>query len=184
MKPKDTFSMRSLNLIVFFAKCVDATIRALSKIAFVAVCFICLIVLANVGGRYFFRSPFMGTIEIVELVMVIVVSVAVPFAALRDRHIRVDLIISRLPKRLKVAVLTLGLLLSTAIFGLVTYQCAVVALSYLVKTEQVTHVLSIPYVPFRFMLAVGMLLLTLELLKHAVNTILGQETGRDVKSDD
>jgi len=121
----------------------------------------------------------MGTIEIVELVMVIIVSIAVPFTALQGRHIRVDLLTSRLPKRFKGAVLTLGLLLSTSIFGLVTYQCIVVALSYLVKTGQVTHVLSIPYVPFRFMLAVGMLLLTLELLKQAINTISGQEVRRD-----
>jgi TRAP-type C4-dicarboxylate transport system permease small subunit len=176
--------MRSHNLIVFLAKCIDAIIRAFSKIAFVGVCFTCLVVLLNVAGRYFFKSPFMGTIEIVELGMVIIVSFAVPFTALQGRHIRVDLLVSHLPKRLQGGVLTLGLLLSASIFGLVTYQCIVVALSYFVKTGEVTNVLSIPYVPFRFMLAVGMFLLTLELLKQAIDTVSNQEVRRDVKKDD
>lgn len=176
--------MRSQSLAVFLAHCIDAIIRASGKIAFVAVCFICLVVLSNVAGRYLFRSPFMGTIEIVELVMVIIVSAAVPFAALRGRHIRVDLLVSRLPKRVKRAVLALGLLLSTSIFGLVSYQCIIVAHSYLARTGEVTHVLSIPYVPFRFILAAGMLLLTLELLKQAIDTISNPEVRGNVKRDE
>ncbi len=175
--------MRPPKLASFLASCIGAVIKALSKVALGGICFICLVVIVNVAGRYFFRSPFLGTIEIVELGMVIIVSISVPFAALQGRHIRVDLLVSRLPKRFKGAVLSFGLLLSTAITALVTYQCIVVALSYIAKTGQVTHVLSIPYGPFRLMLAVGMLLLTLELLKHALGSAPEQEMRRDVRGD-
>ena len=56
----------------------DVVTSTLGWVACAALYAIILIVIINVVGRYFFNQPILGTVEIVELVIVIFAFLAVP----------------------------------------------------------------------------------------------------------
>lgn len=73
-----------------------------------------LLIVIDVGGRYFFNSPLLGGVEISKVVLAWIFFLSLSYGLIRGAHIRVELITSRLPPRLRfildiiVSVMSLG----------------------------------------------------------------------------
>ena len=65
----------------------------------------------DVIGRYFFNQPLVGTVEVTELLMGLIVYLGVGYTTLLRGHIRVDILITHLPPRPQalLELLTLGI---------------------------------------------------------------------------
>lgn len=86
-------------------------------IAALAVLAMCLLITGAVFVRYFFGIPVVWVPEIVGYLMVLLVFLALGDTMLAGSHIRIDLFVSRIPKRLRDMLELFTLTLSTGVAG-------------------------------------------------------------------
>ena len=110
--------------------------------------------------RYWFGKSINGTVEITELMMVIVVFSSTAYTQWQKSHVTMDILTSKLtePRRALLAVATT--LWSLATIGFCSYTTA----RYAASTSSVTLVLRIPLEPFIYFACFGFCLLALALL--------------------
>lgn len=90
----------------------------------VSMALLLLITLANVAVRYLTHASFAFTEEISVALMVIMALAGASSAVARDRHIRVTVLIDRLPQRGRRAAELLALAATALMFGLLTWYGA------------------------------------------------------------
>jgi len=91
-------------------------------IAMLTVLAMCLLVTGAVFVRYVFGIPIVWVPEIVGYLMVVLVFLALGEAMLAGSHIRIDLFVGRLPRRLRDVLDLLTLTLSTGVAGFFTWH--------------------------------------------------------------
>lgn len=129
-----------------------------------------LMIFINVVGRFLFRQPLTGTIEIVEIMTVVLVYSVLPYTELHKRHVQVELVVSLFPARARALVASILCLAGTLFFFTMGWQACKLTWANLSPTVLVTDTLSIPFAPFVLVIAVGSLLLGLEMLINAFNS--------------
>ncbi|AZN71233.1 TRAP transporter small permease [Georhizobium profundi] len=155
------------------ARLQDATIHAFAVLAGIVFVLITLVLVLNVGLRFFAGKNVYGMIDAIEMGLMAATFLGAPWVLRKNAHVSVDIVLSGLSpaRRLLVDRLTslLGALLS-ALFTWATLSALMIALS---RGSMMRGVLVIPeWVP---LLApfIGGLLLTLEFLRRAA---VGPET--------
>jgi TRAP-type C4-dicarboxylate transport system permease small subunit len=99
-----------------------ALANASMAIAALTVLVMCLLVSGAVLLRYVFGIPVLWVPEIVGYLMVVLVFLALGETMLAERHIKIDLFVSRLPRRLRDMLELLTLTLSTGVAGFFTWH--------------------------------------------------------------
>jgi len=122
-----------------------------------------LLMVADIFLRYAFNSPIMGSFEIVEFMMVVVVFFGFAATQMEDGHVRVTMLVNRFPPRLRHAVDSITLLVGAAMLGMITYAALLQAAKSRAEGA-ISAVLFLPVYPFIYLLALGSLLYTLTLL--------------------
>jgi len=145
---------------------VHALVRVLTWIASGALSILILFVVANVLSRFLFKKPLPGTIEVIELVAVVIVFFSVAYTETKRAHIYVELVVSKLRRRTQAVLASMMYFLAAIFFAVMAWRSSVLAWSYLFPTTRETYVLSIPIAPFLFVVAFGSLVLALETVIH------------------
>ncbi len=148
-------------------KILDSVTTGVSWVGAGALALMVLIVVANVTGRYLLKSPVLGSVEMVGLLTVIVVFCTLAFTEAKGGHIVVDLVVSRLPGRTAAILTSVMSFLGAVFFIAVGWQGWSLMVSNLSPLVVTSSVLSIPFAPFMFIMALGCVLFGLELLVHA-----------------
>jgi TRAP-type C4-dicarboxylate transport system permease small subunit len=117
-----------------------------------------MMTVSDVILRYFFRRPIVGSVEISTLLMVCVVFLAIAWCALKDGHISVDIITSKLSKRGRAFLNGFDNLLTFALALIIAWRTFLEAAS-VKKMDVNSPLLGIPRYPFIFLTAFGFLLL-------------------------
>jgi TRAP-type C4-dicarboxylate transport system permease small subunit len=157
------------------ARGLHALIRVLTWVASGALGMMILFVVINVLTRFLFKKPLPGSIEIIELVAVVIVFFSMAYTEARRGHIYVELVVSQLPKRTQAILASIMYLLAAAFFAAMGWRGGVLAFSYLFPVFRDTYVLSIPFAPFMFVIAFGSLVLALETLVHVFHPLPDEE---------
>ena len=97
------------------------TIRIEEAIAAAAMALICVITFANVVVRYLTNASFAFTEEISVFLLVVLTLVGAAAAFARDRNIRVDFFVLKLPTAARFALEVVGMALSAVLFGMVAW---------------------------------------------------------------
>ena len=97
------------------------TIRIEEAIAAAAMALICLITFANVVVRYLTNASFAFTEEISVFLLVVLTLIGAAAAFARDRNIRVDFFVQRLPRPARLALDLGAMALSALLFTLVAW---------------------------------------------------------------
>jgi TRAP-type C4-dicarboxylate transport system permease small subunit len=138
--------------------------------AYVATAVLGLMVLlttADVLLRYIFRSPITGAYELTEFMMVVVAFPALAWCAVKGGHVKVDLVMSRLPPRVQSIVDSITLLAALGTYVIMTWQGAMQA--NLVKAT--SSLLRWPHVPFYWVMALGLAVLCLAIVTLVIKNI-------------
>jgi len=132
---------------------------------------LCLMVLitANVVYRLF-GSTIVATFDLVELLIVVVVAFALPYAATEGFHTVVTILTSRMPERLAAIFRTVTASASFCFCAMVTWQSAVITLENS-RFGEVTEVTGISIIPFRWIWTVGFGLVSLTLILDILNSL-------------
>ena len=151
---------------------------------FIAYVLIMALITVDVIFRKAFHSSILGSYELVERMLLILVFAAFAYTQTNRGHIHVTLFISRMPKAFSMILFGfLGLLSAgTAVF------CAYATLlqgNFSVSSSTVTAVLHIPLYPFFYIAAFCMLIFAVTLLWDAIKSFIGvgnKEVAADIRS--
>jgi TRAP-type C4-dicarboxylate transport system permease small subunit len=130
----------------------------LARVASVALAIIAIVTFIDVAGRYFFRAPFVFTVELTQLAMAIVVYFGVGLVTHEDAHISADVVTLRLPPRLRAVVAMTTNVLALGFVALLVWRLLQHAL-FLLEKGDTTMVWTLPLWPVAFAVAFGSLFL-------------------------
>jgi TRAP-type C4-dicarboxylate transport system permease small subunit len=116
------------------------------------------LVVASVISRQF-NVAITGSHELMELMISVTIAFALVYAALQKRHVVVKIIVSRFSVRTAAIVSIVVSFLSLAIWGLIAGATA--QLVYEQGMRAISETLEVPYLPFKIVLILGVLLFSL-----------------------
>jgi len=126
-----------------------------------------LLTVGDVMGRSFFNKPIPGTFELSEYMLAVTVLLGAAYTQQVKGHVGVDFLTSRYPPRTQAVFQALTTLAGLFIISILVWQ------GYLegVHEKAVSDQLRIPQWPFKLLVAVGGLLLWLELLLDFIASV-------------
>ena len=81
-----------------------------------------LLVLIDVGGRFFFNCPLTGAPEIIQASIVGITFLQIPYVQLINQHLVVTVFYDKMGPKMKKVIDAIGAVMGTAVFGLITYS--------------------------------------------------------------
>lgn len=139
----------------------------MDRITWVVLFFMMLMTMADVLLRKFFNQSILGTVEITELLMAVVVFCSMAQCQVNEAHIKVDPVLKKFGPRVQAVVDTLTQGACFILFGFITtatFRHAGAMRAF----GEVTLDLGIPIFPFAYVVSFGCALLTLVLLAKAL----------------
>ena len=129
--------------------------------------FMMLLITVDVTGRYVFSSPIPGTLEFTEFLIVFVVFFSMAYVQLTKRHICVELVTQRLPRRVGDGLAVVVLLIAALFFVLMCWQSWHSGLSALEYREASDGLVQIPVYPPKLAIPFGAALIAIQMLRDA-----------------
>lgn len=145
-------------------------VRLMDRITWIVLFGMMLMTMADVLLRKCFNQSILGTVEITELLMAVVVFCSFAECQVQEGHIKVDLVLKQFSPRVRAMVDTLTQSFCLILFCFITtatFQHA----GAMRAGGEVTLDLGIPIYPFVYVVSLGCALLTLVLLVKALNAL-------------
>ena len=137
--------------------------RGMGLIAICILVAMMILTVLDVFLRRVFNSPIPFSIELVEFMMVFTGFLGLAWCAMSESHIRVDLIVSRMPTRAQGIIDSLCYLAGFGICGIIAWRSVMESLA-IRKLHTESSVLGIPIFPFYLVVAAGFAALALAIL--------------------
>jgi TRAP-type C4-dicarboxylate transport system permease small subunit len=138
-------------------------IKIMTWLAIAALSGLALILVGNVVSRALFNAPILGTVEIAELLTLVVVFLTIAYTEKEKGHVNIDLLLPKLPRNFRAASTVVLLLLSVIYFLLLAWQGVSMMLSN-IHPYLTSPILDIPFYPFMLIIALGSFLVSLQTL--------------------
>lgn len=145
-------------------------IRLGGYVAGVVLAAMMLLTVLDVFLRFVFNRPIRGGMEITEHMMGVLSFLAISYCATEGRHVKVDLLVSRLKDRGQTIFAIIGWALSLVLFIPMTLVYIPEAIDIQSYGEQ-SEVLNIPAFPFYIVVIIGCGLLSMVLLVELIKSI-------------
>ncbi len=129
-----------------------------------------LVLVANILLRAVANQPILGTIELIQYLMAFVVFFAIAYTQVYRRHIRVDVLSTRFPKKLAAVFDVIATLLGLVLFGLVSWQSAIYGMQ-LLDSGIISMAFGFREGWFYFVVTFGSVLFCLVLLAHLIESL-------------
>jgi TRAP-type C4-dicarboxylate transport system permease small subunit len=141
--------------------------RILITMGIIVLMLLTFIMVAGVISRYFINMPIPGVLEVIEYMMVTLLTLGLAYTAVARRNIIIDILITHLPANMRAGFIAIASAVSLGFFVIVTWASVLYAQSqYAVMA--VSSILHIPRWPFASVVALGCFLLTLVLIGDVV----------------
>ncbi len=154
-----------------FRKKLPAAAAMLSNIfnyiSMAALFLVAAILFLDIALRLAAEISILGTYEIIEMGMIVVIFAALAHTQFLKGHVRVTMLVEKFPPGVKRWIDGFLLTITAAVCAVVTYASFVQAHVYYEK-QATTAVLKMPYYPFAYTLAMGLTLLTIAFFLDAV----------------
>jgi tripartite ATP-independent transporter DctM subunit len=154
----------------YMDKLINPVINFVNKIGTVILLFMVLLIGVNVPLRYFIRKPVKGSVELEEFLLVIMVFFGIAYTALKKRHIKVDMVLNRLPQSLQPVVSSFTSVISIGLCAVMTWRIVVNA-QIRWANEAKSIILNLPIFPFIFIAAFGSILLGLVMFAELLRSL-------------
>jgi TRAP-type C4-dicarboxylate transport system permease small subunit len=135
-----------------------------------AIMVIVAITCVDVVGAKLFLRPVRGAIDIVMLCQLVAVSFACAMTLISGRHVRVEFLVARLPRRGQLAINTAISFLGLALFALIIWRLCVYGHSFQTYGEY-TPTAHIPLYPFAYGVALANIPVCLVFLLEFLNSL-------------
>jgi TRAP-type C4-dicarboxylate transport system permease small subunit len=126
--------------------------RSLELVGVVGILLMFLVNFIDVVGAKLFLWPFPGSVEIISFSQIVAIAPAIAFTLIIGRHIRVEFIIDRFPKRIRAGISSISSFLSLILFVLILWQSYLYGVS-LQQSGEIGSTSHLPFYPFAFLIA-------------------------------
>jgi TRAP-type C4-dicarboxylate transport system permease small subunit len=126
--------------------------RSLEWVGVIGILLMFLVNFIDVVGAKLFLWPFPGAVEVISFSQILAIAPAIAFTLILGRHIRVEFILDRFPKRLRAAISSLSSFLSLILFVLLVWQSYLYGVS-LQKSGEIGSTSYLPFYPFAYFIA-------------------------------
>ena len=123
-----------------------------SNIATVLLLIVFIIGIIDIIGSKLFAMPFPGAIELIGYFLAVLISLAIASTQLLGQHIHVEILVSRLPVRIRAIIKCIISLALLALFVILVWQTFDLGLSYHAK-GQVSVALRLPFHYFLYIMS-------------------------------
>ncbi len=137
--------------------------RFLHRFAQVVVVLMVMLTVVDVCLRYIFNNPIVGSYELTEFMMAVLVFASVGFTQSVKDHVSVDLVVTKLPDRVRALLEAITCLLAFGLFAMAAWR-NVLHTATTWQRHDVSAELFIPVSPFVLFVALGIAVLSLVLL--------------------
>lgn len=124
----------------------------LEWIGIIGIILMFLVNFIDVVGAKLFLWPVPGATEVISFSQIVAIAPAIAFTLLLNRHIRVEFIIMRFPKRIRATISSFSSFLSLLTFVLILWQSFVYGQS-LQRAGEIGSTSHIPFYPFAYFIA-------------------------------
>jgi TRAP-type transport system small permease protein len=152
------------NLLRKMRRVLHGLIGAVTWISRISLGLMALTVIVNVVGRYLFRLPLKGSVEVVQLLLLITVYFAIPYTEVRNAHVTMDEVVGHFPRRLRSVLMSIMYFGAAAFILIMGWRSWILAVQHTRPEMRMTDVLHLPIAPAVFVMAAGLVLFGLELL--------------------
>lgn len=152
-----------------FENAVSAAAKWGNRLGLMVVVLLMLLTVADVFLRYVFRKPVLGTVELTEYAMVIIVSLAFARCADTESHARIDMLVTHFSPKLKTVVNGMVYIIMLGFCLLLTWRASVDFYKLHLAGRR-SAILDISASPFHLVLVIGLVLLCLVLVKKIAET--------------
>ena len=111
-----------------------------------------LVNLVDVVGAKLFARPLPGSVELISFSQILAIAPAIAFTLILGRHIRVEFIIDRFPKRIRATITSISSFLSLILFVLILWQSCLYGVS-LQRAGEIGSTSHLPFYPFAYFIA-------------------------------
>ncbi len=126
--------------------------RSLEWVGVIGLLLMFLVNFIDVVGSKLFTWPLPGSVEIISFSQIVAIAPAIAFTLILGRHIRVEFIIDRFPKRIRAAISSISSFLSLILFVLILWQSYLYGVS-LQKAGEIGSTSHLPFYPFAYLIA-------------------------------
>jgi len=126
--------------------------RSLEWVGVIGILMMFIVNFIDVVGSKLFLWPFPGSVEIISFSQIVAIAPAIAFTLIIGRHIRVEFIIDRFPKRIRAGISSISSFLSLILFALILWQSYLYGGS-LQKSGEIGSTSYIPFYPFAYFIA-------------------------------
>jgi len=148
----------------FLASFIDNVSKIAAIVASICVLTMMTVVFYEVIARYFFKSPTSWSVEMAGYLMVAAVMLGLAYASSQGKHVKVDLLISRLSKRKQLIFELFGFTLTLILFSLITWKAGEYAWLTFQQGTKSSGVMEFPLFPSKLMVPLGSFLFCLQLI--------------------
>lgn len=141
-------------------------------IGIIALLLMMVITCIDVVGAKVFLWRLFGAIDIVQLSQIVAISFSASITLIVGRHIQVEFLVARLPKRLQAIINSLISLLGLGFFILIIWRLSALGHSFKTTGEH-SATADIPYYPFAFAIALASLPVCLVLVHELLKSLQG-----------
>ena len=131
---------------------------------------------ADVVGRYIFNRPITGVFELTEYLVLILIFSFIGYAQSRKSHVAVDLVIGKIPQKIKVLIDIGNHAVCLILMILITWMGVEKAFELRAVGEASPN-LQIPAYPFAFFLVLGCVVMCIELIRDIMGFIADRQGG-------
>ena len=132
-----------------------------------------LLIAVDVTLRRAFNSPLAFSYEIIEFGLVIVIWGSILYSTSRERHISIDVLVSRLPAKTRQLLRLTSDVVGAVVLLLIGWRSITYAMHFW-EVQGVSATLDIPLYPFIFIVALGAILAGLILLVNFIDSVRGE----------
>ncbi|MGQ9647888.1 MAG: TRAP transporter small permease [Thermodesulfobacteriota bacterium] len=152
--------------------------RSLESIGVIGLLLMFLSNFVDVVGAKLFLWPLPGATEVISFSQVIAIAPAIAFTLILGRHIRVEFIIDRFPKRMRAVIMSISSFMSLILFVLILWQSYLYGQS-LQKAGEIGSTSHLPFFPFAYLIAFCCIPVCLVFLMEVIKSLaeaLGHES--------
>lgn len=153
-----------------FERFVQGLSQALDKMAAICVIVMMAVVVANILLRAILGKPLLGTIDYVNILMALTISLGLAYCGLKNAHIAVEFIMEKFSAKTQ-AVIGVIINLTGLVFWAATAWYMAAYARNIMDTNLVASTVSIPLYPFVYLAAIGFVVLCLVLVLKVTESV-------------
>lgn len=153
-----------------FTGLVTGLSRVLDRVAGFCMVAVMLLVVTNILLRAVFNRPILGTYEYVTFLTAVTIGLALAHCAVQNGHIAVSFVVEKLPGKIQAVLDVVMNIIALLFWSLCAGQVAKYA-NTMAVSGVVSPTTQMPFYPFIYLVALGLLVLCLVLLVKAVESL-------------